>query len=76
MFIKFFFEYLGRNFDNIPSLAAVKTEYEDEKTRFVNSKGYIAGDNASMRITDDKNRIPVHFYDKQNFEKLKGHDFR
>ena len=54
----------------------IKTEYDDEKTRFDNGKGFTAGSTTNMRITDDKNKIPVHFYNKQAFEKLKGSDFK
>ena len=57
-------------------MSVIKTEYDDEKTRFDNGKGFTAGSTTNMRITDDKNKIPVHFYNKQAFEKLKGSDFK
>lgn len=68
--------YKGVNFNEIPALSVIKAEYEDEQTRFLNSKGFKAGSDVSMRITDDRNKIPVHYYDSMRFEKLKGHDFK
>jgi hypothetical protein len=57
-------------------LSVIKTEYEDEFIKFANGKGFTAGSLTNMRITDDKNRVPVHFYNKVHFEKTKGSDFK
>lgn len=67
--------YRGVNFNDVPALSVIKTEYNDENTKFLNSKGFIAGNNETFRITDDKNKIPVHFYDHSKFINLKGKDF-
>jgi hypothetical protein len=68
----------GRNFDNIPALSVIKNDYEEEMNRFNNNgKGFIAGSAPakSSRITDDKNRIPVQYYNRVHFEKINGSDF-
>ncbi len=65
------------NFSEIPALSVIKNEYENEKNH-----GFIAGDNSfqsengeKQRITNDKNIIPVHFYDHEYFKRLRGQDF-
>ncbi|CAF0826449.1 unnamed protein product [Brachionus calyciflorus] len=67
--------FRGVNFNNIPALSVIKTEYEDENTKFVNSKGFISGDDKNLRITDDRNKIPVHYYNHSKFSNLNGKDF-
>ena len=68
--------FKGRNFDNIPSLSVIKNDYEDESTKFSNGKGFTVGSLTNLRITDEKNKIPVKFYNKVHFEKIKGSDFK
>lgn len=66
--------YNGVNFNDIPSLSVIKTQYNN-KANIFNSKGFVAGNDENLRITDDRNQIPVHFYDRSKFIDIKGKDF-
>ena len=53
----------------------VKPSYDDQENFTNPSKGFIAGNSLDMRLTTDKNKIPVFNYDRARYERTKGNDF-
>ncbi len=66
----------GVTFSNIPALSVLKPKYEVQESLTNSSKGFIAGDSMTSRITDDANKIPVFNYERTKYEKLNGSDFK
>ena len=63
----------GVDFNAIPALDVMKMPYEDVLRA---SKGFTAlSAESGFRITDSKNAIPVHFYNRAKLKQLNGKDF-
>ena len=59
----------------VPSLFVLNEDYEDQDLRRLNySKGFISGNDPNLRITDDRNKIPINDYERHTLVKLKGND--
>jgi hypothetical protein len=64
----------GVNFNKIPALSVNLGKYDDRNVK--KSLSFRAGDSFDMRITDARNMVPIHNYERSKFVKLKGHDFK
>ncbi len=63
----------GVDFNNIPALSVNNGKFDEKILK--KSLSFRAGDSMDIRITDARNMVPIHNYERAKFEKLKGHDF-
>jgi hypothetical protein len=65
--------YKGVNFNQIPALSVTNEKFELTEPH---SKGYTSGGIVGLRLTDDRNRIPIKDLESEKFSEKRGQDFR